>query len=130
LFLLPAFERSLLGGFQLTANRFLGANLLHTLSSAIVGYALARHLFSPWKKHAFFFGVAAATILHTVFNYLILMKDGIPTALVLLVLLLALMGIVVLVDFERLKRSKPERARERGLDVLSKFTSLVIILFA
>lgn len=110
LFLLPAFEGSLLGGFELTANRFLGANLLHALSSGIVGYALARHMFSPWKKHAVAAGILAASVLHTLFNYLILRKDAVPESMVLLILLLILMAVVVLVDFERLKRSarKPE----------------------
>ncbi|MBI4132792.1 MAG: PrsW family intramembrane metalloprotease [Candidatus Sungbacteria bacterium] len=106
LFLLPAFEQGFLGGFELTANRFLGANLLHALSSAIVGYALARHMFSPWRKHAIAAGVIAASALHTLFNYLILIKDAVPESLVLLVLLLTFMAVVVLVDFERLKRAK------------------------
>lgn len=111
LFLIPAFERSFAGGFELTTNRFLGANLLHALSSGIVGYALARHMFSPWRRHAVAAGVAAATALHALFNYLIITKDTLPTALVLLVFLLVLMGVVVLVDFERLKRQPGKGGR-------------------
>ena len=104
LFLVPVFERGFSSGFELTTNRFLGANLLHALSSAIVGYALARHLFSPWRRHAVAGGIAAASVLHAIFNYLIITKDAVPEALTLLVFLLALMAVAVFADFERLKR--------------------------
>ncbi len=104
LFLVPAFKESFAIGFELTTNRFLGANLLHALSSAIVGYALARHIFSPWRKHAVAAGVFAASALHALFNYFIITKDTIPSAILLLALLLVVMAIVVFVDFERLKK--------------------------
>lgn len=105
IFLFPVFEKSFLSGFELTATRFLGANLLHALSSAIVGYFLARHLFSPWRKHAVFAGVGLASVLHTLFNYLIIIKDAIPASLILVILLLLVMAIVVFVDFEKLKKA-------------------------
>ena len=104
LFLLPALHAGFLHGIELTASRFLGANLLHALSSAIVGYALARHLFSPWRRHAVFFGLLLASALHALFNYFIIIKDAVPGALVLVILLLVLMTIMVFVDFERLKQ--------------------------
>ncbi|MEK9147862.1 MAG: PrsW family glutamic-type intramembrane protease [Patescibacteria group bacterium] len=104
LFLIPVFEQSFLSGFQLTTQRFLGANFLHTLSSAIVGYTLARHHFSPWRKHAVAVGVIIASILHTIFNYLIIIKDAIPVVLTLLILLITLMAVAVFVEFERLKK--------------------------
>ena len=104
LFLVPAYERSFVGGFQLTAQRFLGANLLHALSSAFVGYDIARHHFSPWRRHAVFIGVITAGILHALFNFFIITKDTVPASVLLVVLLLALMAVAVFVDFERLKR--------------------------
>lgn len=113
-FLLPLVEQSFAGriewglfagGVELSANRFLGANLLHALSSAIVGYALARHAFSPWRRHAVAGGLVAASALHALFNYLIITKEAIPLAALLIMLLLAFMAITVFVDFERLKRS-------------------------
>jgi RsiW-degrading membrane proteinase PrsW (M82 family) len=110
LFLTPVLEQSFLGGVGLTANRFFGANLLHALSSAIVGYFLARHHFSPWRKHAVAAGILIAAALHTLFNYLIIMKDSLPTPLLLLGLLLIVMAVVVFVDFERLKKA-PEGSR-------------------
>lgn len=104
LFLVPVLGQNFASGFELTANRFLGANLLHALSSAIVGYALARHLFSPWRPHAVAVGVIAASALHTLFNYLIITKDVLPPSLLLVMLLLVFMAVVVLVEFERLKK--------------------------
>lgn len=111
MFLIPVFEESLAGGVELTASRFLGANLLHALSSGIVGYALARHHFSPWRKHAVALGIVAASVLHGVFNSLIIARDAIPESLTLLSFLLAVMAVVVIADFERLKQGRaPKRA--------------------
>ncbi len=111
--LIPIFEQSLTGGIELTATRFVGANLLHALSSAIVGYFIARHIFSPWRRHAIFAGIVLATVLHALFNYLIIIKDVIPASLTLVILLLSLMAVSVFVDFERLKR-KQELADNSG----------------
>lgn len=108
LFLIPALEQSIPVGIALTANRFLGANLLHVLASAIVGYFLARHFFSPWRKHAVAAGILLATALHTLFNYFILNRDAIPRSLLLVALLLSLAAAVVFVEFERLKGSARE----------------------
>lgn len=105
LFLIPAFEQGFPVGFALTANRFLGANLLHALASGIVGYFLARHLFSPYRKHAVAAGLLLASALHTLFNYFILNRDLIPSSLLLVALLLSLAAAVVFVDFERLKKN-------------------------
>lgn len=104
LFLLPVFREDLLAGVSLTANRFLGANLLHALSSGIVGYALARHIFSPYRRHAVAVGVLAAAGLHTFFNYLIISQEAIPQSFTMLIWLLATMTMVVFVEFERLKK--------------------------
>ena len=110
LFLIPAFESGFYNGFELTASRFLGANLLHALTSGIMGYALARHLFSPWRRHAVGFGLIVATALHALFNYFIIIKDAVPGALILVILLLIMMAITVFVDFERLNQ-REERAK-------------------
>lgn len=104
MFLIPVFEEGFQGGFQLTASRFFGANTLHALSSAIVGYFLARHHFSPWRRHAVFAGIVLATVLHTLFNYFIIIREVVPGALVLLIVLLGLMAVAVFVEFTRLKR--------------------------
>lgn len=118
IFVVPVFERdSLASGFELTANRFLAANLLHALSSAIVGYFLARHVFSPWRKHAVAAGIIIATVLHTAFNYFIIRRDMMPNSLLLVVFLLTIMAVVVFVDFERLKKQTAGKDGEERLPV-------------
>ncbi|MBI3442876.1 MAG: PrsW family intramembrane metalloprotease [Candidatus Sungbacteria bacterium] len=105
LFLLPVFHQNAAAGFEIATNRFLGANLLHALSSAIVGFFLARAWFHPRRAHFIAIGVVLAALLHTGFNYLILEQDAFGQATFYLVLLLLCMTIMVLVDFERLKKS-------------------------
>ncbi|RJQ37148.1 PrsW family intramembrane metalloprotease [Candidatus Parcubacteria bacterium] len=114
------------GSVYLAANRFMGANLLHGLASGLVGYALARHVFSPWRRHALASGIAFATVLHALFNYLIIKKSveairielyaaatpfyQTPLFWLLLVgALLVFMGIAVLAEFERLRRRNDRR---------------------
>ena len=105
MFLVPVFEQNFSGGIGLTASRFLGANLLHGLSSAIVGYAIARHAFSPHRRHAIAVGIVLATVLHTIFNRLIIEKNEVSNdPLLFVVFLLVLVGIAVLAEFERLRR--------------------------
>lgn len=91
-----------LASFDLMIFRFLGATLLHAFSSAIVGYYWARGII---KKHAFFYiliGLAAAVLLHFVFNYLIifLKADGLVYSIIILVF----MSFFVFYDFEKLKK--------------------------
>lgn len=100
---LPLSQDNILMGFDVAANRFLGANLLHALSSGIVGYFLARAWFSPRRHHFVALGIVVATALHAGFNYLILVRESAPQGTFYIILLLAIMAIMVFVDFERLK---------------------------
>lgn len=104
LFALPLIGNDTLAGFQLISNRFIGANLLHALSSGIVGFFLARAWFAPRRRHFVALGVCIATLLHVAFNYLILTRDTLSQAPLYLLLLLAVMAVMVFIDFERLKR--------------------------
>ncbi len=63
--------------------RFIGATLLHTLCSAVVGLALAAVFFkSIWHKiMAAFLGVILATALHAAFNFFIIKYDSSQTTL-------------------------------------------------
>jgi RsiW-degrading membrane proteinase PrsW (M82 family) len=59
--------------------RFLGATFLHALASAIMGYFLAASFLKKtrFRKTLIFGGLIAATILHSVFNYIIILNiDG------------------------------------------------------
>ncbi len=103
LFLIPLFHDSFLSGIQVTANRFLGANLLHALSSGIVGFFLARAWFSHYRHHFLWLGILLAAILHTAFNYFILIMETSSQGIYYIILLLSTMAVMVFIDFEKLK---------------------------
>jgi protease PrsW len=85
--------------------RFLGATLLHVLSSATVGLCLAYAFYSKPKvrRWAAVLGVVLATVLHMAFNFFILNHGGSATFLIFLVLWLGIVGLLLFV--ERIKRS-------------------------
>lgn len=103
---LPLTQENVLLGLDVTANRFLGANLLHALSSGIVGFFLARAWFLPNRHHFVALGILLATLLHAIFNYLILIREVLPQGTFYIILLLSVMAIMVFIDFERLKKAK------------------------
>jgi RsiW-degrading membrane proteinase PrsW (M82 family) len=88
--------------------RFVGATLLHALSSGLVGYYWARGLIlkrnnqiSVKGVRVFIFrGIIFATLLHMIFNYLILVSKEViiyPT------IFLIIAALFVFLDFERVK---------------------------
>lgn len=86
--------------FVITSLRFVGATLLHSLASAVVGYFWALDI-RDFKTHKYLYvGLGMAILLHTVFNYLILQYEN----LTYIVIFLAIVGFFVLNDFEKLKR--------------------------
>ncbi len=80
--------------------RFIGATLLHTLASGVVGYYWAKSIRNFEKKHIIIYGVLIATVLHAIFNYLIIKFDNWIYTFVFLILI----GFLVIMDFEKLKR--------------------------
>ena len=58
--------------------RFIGATIVHTISSALVGIALALSFYAPRfiKLFAVIIGVASATLLHAYFNLTIMSTNG------------------------------------------------------
>ena len=86
--------------FATTSIRFVGATLLHSLASAIVGYYWAVGIRDMRVKKYVLWGLLIATILHTVFNYLIITYGNVAYVAVFLVIT----GFFVLNDFEKLKR--------------------------
>jgi len=85
--------------FQTASLRFVGATLLHSLTSAIVGYYWALGLARRKVKRYLIPGLIAATILHAAFNYMVLNYGDIAYAVIFLVVI----GFFVLHDFEKLK---------------------------
>lgn len=87
--------------------RFIGATLLHTLSSATIGLALAfaYHQSKISKIWAAIGGVILAITLHTLFNFFILGAGSAATFWIFLVIWLGI--IAVLLSVERIKRPVP-----------------------
>jgi len=96
--------------FGVITLRFVGATLLHALSSGLVGYYWARGIILNRtneidKKVVWIFitkGIVFATLLHMVFNYLILVSREIiiyPT------IFLIIAALFIFWDFERIKGS-------------------------
>ena len=82
--------------------RFVGATLLHTLTSGIVGYYWAVGIVEGKVKRFLVIGITVAAILHATFNYLILTYGGAVYSVIFLIIV----GFFVLNDFEALK-AKP-----------------------
>ncbi|MDD5547731.1 MAG: PrsW family glutamic-type intramembrane protease [Candidatus Pacebacteria bacterium] len=85
--------------FETTTLRFIGATLLHTLSSGLLGYYWARSILDK-KRVLLAYGLIFASILHAIFNLLILKFEPlfIPTAF------LIFYAFFILYDFEKLKQ--------------------------
>ena len=88
--------------FQTVSLRFIGATLLHTLTSAVVGYYWAMDIREFFERRLLLVGLTFATVLHAVFNYLIINHRDLSYALIFVVTI----GFFVLSDFEKF-RKKP-----------------------
>lgn len=87
---------------ETTILRFVGATLLHSLSSGLVGYYWGRSMVtreSFWGMIGK--GLLFATVLHTIFNYFIIKFEPATVALLFLIFV----GFFILGDFEKLKKS-------------------------
>ncbi len=94
---------------ELLTLRFIGATLLHSLASGIVGYYWARGIIRCKVAQYLAFGLLFAIVFHTIFNYLMVIWGPSLRVTGLLVIL----AFVVLRDFEELK--KPSITKEGGL---------------
>jgi RsiW-degrading membrane proteinase PrsW (M82 family) len=84
---------------QTNSLRFVGATLLHSLTSAIIGYHWALGVARGKVARNLFFGFTIAAVLHAFFNYLILNYGNVAYTIVFLVII----GFFVLSDLEKLK---------------------------
>lgn len=80
--------------------RFIGATLLHTLSSATIGLALAFTFYksASIRRIAAVGGVILATLLHALFNVSILGKGGSSIFWIFLLIWLGIVGALLLVE--------------------------------
>lgn len=96
------FQGSFIEALRVVSLRFTGATLLHALASGIIGYAWAKTIREFGLKRFLVAGIAIATLLHAFFNYLIIEYSDKSYALVLLLMV----GLWVITDFEKLKKEK------------------------
>lgn len=91
------------GPLETTVLRFVGATLLHTLASGLVGYYWGKAIAQRGGYAGLIFaGLVTATLLHAFFNYLIIKSE--PVALPLAFLMFV--ALFILNDFEKLKRAE------------------------
>lgn len=95
---------------EFITTRFLGATFLHALASGIAGYFLAASLLITAKIRKILIGggLLGATILHSVFNYIIILSSqGILDAMVrnlYLIILLIAMALIVSFMFKKINK--------------------------
>ena len=86
--------------------RFIGATFLHTLCSAVIGYALAISLCD--QKNRFLeviFGVITAVALHGLYDFSIMTLSG-PIRFIVPAIIIIVLAFLVFTGFERLKKMK------------------------
>ncbi len=90
---------------DLTGKRFIGSTFLHALSSGMFGYFWAlslKHIDSIRSTILVIMGIIAATVLHTGFNYSILIEEPVVTLTILLVAALFVGGAFKKLDREEI----------------------------
>ena len=100
----PLLDGKIFDGIVAGNMRFIGASLLHVVSSAILGYCIGREFYRsiPWKLAWRAVGLAAAIALHTIFNLFIIYKNGEKTFFVFACVWIAALGVLLL--FEKIKK--------------------------
>jgi protease PrsW len=100
LFLWGALPQGVLHGVLTEDLRFVGATLLHTLSSATIGVSLALSFYKSRAVRALYAlgGVILATALHTLFNFFILGSGGNATFFIFLCIWFGIIAILLLVE--------------------------------
>lgn len=86
--------------------RFVGANLLHVLTSGVIGYFMGLAFGHSWFKKIlyFLFGIVLATLLHTTFNLYIMKSNGKSIFVVFSLVWIAL--VILIAGFEKVKKIK------------------------
>lgn len=110
LFLLTPIEEGLIYHSIVTGNmRFIGASVLHTLASAVIGVAFAFSFYKTKriKRRYAFIGLILAIALHTYFNFSIIGQTSILTVFAYIWI-----GVIILlILFEKVKHIRRPRRR-------------------
>lgn len=109
LFLISIFEKNNIILSVYTGNmRFIGATLLHTISSTVIGIFMSLHFFDKKVKKRLFIilGIVCSIVIHAIFNYLMI---GNQKSCMLALELIWITVIIVLLIFEKIKKIKLEK---------------------
>lgn len=100
LFLFGSLQQGALHGVITGDLRFIGATLLHTLSSGTIGVAMALSFYKSAAMRRLYTlcGVILATALHTLFNFFILGQGGDATFFIFMVIWFGIIGILLAVE--------------------------------
>jgi RsiW-degrading membrane proteinase PrsW (M82 family) len=100
LFLWGALPQGVVHGVLTEDLRFVGATLLHTLSSATIGVSIALSFYKSRAMRVLYAtaGVILATALHTLFNFFILGSSGGATFFIFLLIWFGIIAILLLVE--------------------------------
>jgi RsiW-degrading membrane proteinase PrsW (M82 family) len=86
--------------------RFIGATFLHTLCSAIVGYAIAISLCDEKNRRLeAISGIVLAVVLHGVYDFSIIALEG-SFKIIIPITILIILAIFTSLGFEKLKKLK------------------------
>jgi RsiW-degrading membrane proteinase PrsW (M82 family) len=103
----PLTGHDIIGGFITGNLRFIGASLLHIVSSGIIGGVLALTFGQPFAKRAplLLLGIVGAILFHALFNVFI--SSGLDTHIFAAFVLVWAGIATLLLFFERVKRLRP-----------------------
>jgi len=94
--------------------RFIGATLLHVLASALVGYFWAKGRMRKNEISYIAIGIVLATLIHALFNHLILSFQD-KDLLVYPTVFLLFIAFFVMVEFEKLRKAKGVAVGKRDM---------------
>ncbi|MGB8816284.1 MAG: PrsW family glutamic-type intramembrane protease [Minisyncoccia bacterium] len=107
LFLIDPISKNTLIFSILTGNmRFIGASVLHTISSAVIGMFMGFSYFKTKTERILYtiLGIVTAILLHSAFNFSIIMKGGNNAMIAMECVWIAV--VILLLLFERIKNIK------------------------
>lgn len=107
-FLFSAFHDGIFQGLVISNLRFLGATLLHALSSAIVGYGIALAFYNKRtvQRRDLLWGLLGATLLHGIFNSVITSHSETGGSIQMTLAILSITGVFIIFAFDRVKKMR------------------------
>ena len=103
----PLIQGNFVGSIVTGNERFIGASLIHVVSSAAIGYMMGREFYARKrisKIFAVFGGLVLASSLHSIFNYFIIYQNG--TNIFIVFGFVWAGAILLLILFEQIKKLK------------------------